>query len=382
MIYLTLADGYTGVYHSQVLDVCINFRRTLGIPIRLVALVPPSHFFKTYDKIKGILPTSLVLPMWPGRLDWRRNGLILKLLKKQLSNQVVICRGVLATNLMINLKKKGIVRKVIYDARGATAAEWKEYLYNENKKISREIEVLERNAVLKSDFRMSISDALVNYWNEQFDYKNSDHVIIPTTLSEEFLEPLIPQTKREKLRIDLGFSENDIVLVYSGSSAGWQSFSMLKHLVDHYFSVNPQIKLLILSKDPGELKELLNIYQNRVIITQRPHSAVFEALNAADYGLLIREKSVTNKVAAPTKYAEYLVSGLPVLLSGEVGDYTSFTTRHNCGFVLDSSNYPNLIPLTDESRVKNNKLAHLYFCKYSDYIRKRYQKVIKYALSK
>jgi len=38
-------------------------------------------------------------------------------------------------------------------------------------------------------------------------------------------------------------------------------------------------------------------------------------LQAADMGILLRKKDPLNEVAAPTKFAEYMMTGLPTLIS-------------------------------------------------------------------
>ena len=65
-----------------------------------------------------------------------------------------------------------------------------------------------------------------------------------------------------------------------------------------------------------------------------PHSEVFEVLAACDHGLLLREPTVTNRVAAPTKFAEYLAAGRDVLISPGLGDYTAFVEHEECGQVV------------------------------------------------
>ncbi len=56
-----------------------------------------------------------------------------------------------------------------------------------------------------------------------------------------------------------------------------------------------------------------------------------------DYGLLLREKSITNKVASPVKFAEYLYAGLRVLISPEIGDYSEMVSYYNLGHVVNSA---------------------------------------------
>jgi hypothetical protein len=42
-----------------------------------------------------------------------------------------------------------------------------------------------------------------------------------------------------------------------------------------------------------------------------------------------------NNVASPTKFAEYMLAGLPTIISPGVGDYTEFVTEKKLGFVVD-----------------------------------------------
>jgi hypothetical protein len=63
-------------------------------------------------------------------------------------------------------------------------------------------------------------------------------------------------------------------------------------------------------------------------------------MEVADYGLLVRERSTTNRVAAPTKFAEYLAAGLRVLISPEVGDYSELVQVHDLGIVCNLASAP------------------------------------------
>lgn len=42
-----------------------------------------------------------------------------------------------------------------------------------------------------------------------------------------------------------------------------------------------------------------------------------------------------NNVASPTKFAEYMLCGLPVLISEGVGDYTKFVEETKTGFTFN-----------------------------------------------
>ena len=62
-------------------------------------------------------------------------------------------------------------------------------------------------------------------------------------------------------------------------------------------------------------------------------------------GSVIRrgEDRLTNHVAAPIKFSEYMCSGLPCIVSDRVGDTAEVIRRGNAGIVLDSQNrFPTL----------------------------------------
>ena len=58
---------------------------------------------------------------------------------------------------------------------------------------------------------------------------------------------------------------------------------------------------------------------------------------AADMGILLRENHPLNEVAAPTKFAEYVMTGPLVLISDNIGDYSNFVKRNNLGIVLKNN---------------------------------------------
>ena len=108
------------------------------------------------------------------------------------------------------------------------------------------------------------------------------------------------------------------------------------------------------------------------------HSEVGKHLNACDYGILIREQSVTNQVAAPTKFAEYLMCGLKVLISEKMGDYSDFTVAHDCGVVVsDTFEIPiALTPVGVEEKLRISEVGTKHFSKQSELTLARYRQLV------
>ncbi|MEP7168717.1 MAG: hypothetical protein ABI855_05050 [Bacteroidota bacterium] len=334
MIYLTYADPPSGVFSSQVNDVCNYLNKSLDANIRLVAFISLHDFKKNKAKIKKEVPKAIVLPMLPKANYWKFSISVFLFVCLLLREKIVIARGVLACNVALGVKKTGIIKKLCYDGRGAIAAEWEEYKVAPYKNLIHSIKTLEKNAVLKTDFRISISTKLIEYWNESFGYKSSAHVIIPCTLNSDFKGEVPSIDKIKKNREDAGFAADDLILVYSGSVSGWQSFGILQEFLSPFLKENKSNKILFMSGEDANIQKMISEFPQQVSCKWTDHKDVQKVLSMCDYGILIREKSITNKVASPVKFAEYLSAGLKILISEGIGDYTSFVKENNCGQVI------------------------------------------------
>ena len=85
---------------------------------------------------------------------------------------------------------------------------------------------------------------------------------------------------------------------------------------------NAKIRLAFLSSEQEKIKNMLvaaGIYSDRIILKGFPQKEVGEALTACDAGILIRKPTIVNAVANPVKIAEYLGSGLPIIIEKNVG---------------------------------------------------------------
>ncbi len=96
-----------------------------------------------------------------------------------------------------------------------------------------------------------------------------------------------------------------------------------------------RIKILFLSKENNDNKSFQEKHKGRIFIKWLEHKDIISYLHCCDYGILLREQSVTNKVASPVKFAEYLYAGLPVLITKNLGDFSEYVKSNNCGHVLD-----------------------------------------------
>ncbi|MDX2171601.1 MAG: hypothetical protein SFY56_00680 [Bacteroidota bacterium] len=335
MIYLTYNDAPGGIYNSQVIDV-VKYLDAIQTKerLKLVALISIRGFSINKKKIKAQLPQSIVIPMFPKAGLWRWNIMQLFFMCLFSSHKQIIARGAFATNLGLTLKKIGLIKRVVFDARGAYYAELTEYKVIDDSKVISQIKDIENKAIHQSDYKLAVTEALVDYWKKNYNYQSKNHVIIPCTLSANFIFEFPSLEELKNLKQKNNFSVEDIILVYSGSSAGWQSFDLLEEWLLTAFEKNANLKLVMLTNHPPEKSGFFEKHKYRIFTKWLQPNEVKDMLLLADYGLMYRENTVTNQVASPVKFAEYLSCGLQIITSDNLGDFSDFVKTNNCGFVL------------------------------------------------
>jgi hypothetical protein len=252
--------------------------------------------------------------------------------------------------------------RIVYDARGAFYKEIEEYGAFDVPAIVSQARILEEQALSISHSRIAVSAALVDYWKNEFNHTSGRDFVIPCTLQSASGIQEFDKDKIEIYRAEFGFKPDEIVFLFSGSTAGWQSFSLMDTFCCQVLESNPVARFIILARGIPDNLVMMQKHSNRVSIKWVEPSEVHNISIMADYGILLREESITNKVSSPTKFAEYLIAGLPVIISPEVGDYSKFVSEHNCGFIYTGF-VPEFQRTTETQRLRIHHLATMYFYK-------------------
>jgi hypothetical protein len=347
ILYLTYNDLPSGIYSSQVIDVVKFMRTEMKQPVQLMAFISIRGFTKNKKKIVDEIPDAIVLRMFPGVHRWRLNTARLKKICKKNNIGTIIGRSVIATK-MAQLAK---VNKVVYDGRGAIDAEWNEYSVVSNSKLLNEIPTMEKEVINDSDFRIAVSQQLAEHWRQKYNYGTNDHVVIPCTLNLVFENVPFNERSIADARLKLGLKADDIVFGYAGSLAGWQSFQLLYHFIKPFLSL-PDCKIIFLSSVDENIERLKAEFPGKVICKKVGARQVPHYLIACDYGLLIREQSVTNKVASPVKFAEYLSCGLKVIISDQLGDYSELVKKNNFGHLYNEFREPVRLSISQKQTLR------------------------------
>jgi glycosyltransferase involved in cell wall biosynthesis len=147
--------------------------------------------------------------------------------------------------------------------------------------------------------------------------------------------------------------EDRVVYVYSGALGGYYLFEEMARLV----RADPRAFALILTKsDPRPMTEALQragfSAADFRVLSVAPDD-VPKYLRAADVGISLIRQSPARSASSPTKFAEYLAAGLPVIYSAGIGDLDAQIEQHRVGVLvrsLDDASYAEAIRAVAELR--------------------------------
>jgi hypothetical protein len=380
MLYITLLDQvHQGIYSSQVVDVCDFLNKKYRTNIRICAFLSIREYKEGRPKLKAMSPNALVFPAFPGIRFYQWTSIFLFLVCLFTGERKAICRNVFCAKTALLVKKTGLLKTVILDARSSLSAEIHEYNAFPSAYLHRTILAVEENVVSKVDYMMSVSNQLVNHFSKTIAFNNSNVSVIPCTLDTKFFTNAfqVSKSRIEQLRKENSLEIDDVIFVYAGSTAPWQSFDLMKIFLDPYLKRSEKYKVLFLSKINTELQSFKDKFPNQVKVIHVTHDKVVDYLSLADFGLLLRNQSVTNLVASPTKFGEYLFAGLQVLISEGLGDFTEFVKKNNCGIVVNNNaEFFELPKVNQEQKFRNNALAKEYFYKEAERNSGQYKKML------
>jgi hypothetical protein len=146
-----------------------------------------------------------------------------------------------------------------------------------------------------------------------------------------YFDPVLRESKRAQLNI----SENEAVFIYTGGFSSYQQIPEMLSIFETYWKKNSFSRFIFLSPDPIRAKKIFDDAQFPWIVETATLPDVNAWLNAADYGFLLRKKDPLNTAASPTKFAEYALTGLKIIMTDAVPD--SYALAKNVGISCDPS---------------------------------------------
>ncbi len=262
----------------------------------------------------------------------------------------------------INVLKKLYRNKLIYiyDLRGALAEEYIWYMKKSNNYTKSNLNILSNKFYSEyirqkaADKIFVVSNTLKTYFINHYNSDSSKFVLYPclSSIKKFYFDESIRRSTRNKL----GFNDIDKVFIYSGGIINnYHSVEKFIEFFNKIANYESHVKLLLLVKESTDtIKNIILRYDNIIILENIPNKEVVKYLNASDYGLLLRENITLNNVAFPTKFAEYLLCGLPTIISESLIDCANYCKETNSGYIITNSEMENLNHFNPEALIKTN----------------------------
>ena len=341
------------VFDSQVLDYLHlmegdGIRFDLIVFERLLGLFPNWHrnllrLREVRSQLKGqvyfrsLITTFLEWDLWVPQLQ------LYSIAKPsgQTARTVVHARTQTAAAIALGLKNWLQNTKVIFDMRGDTPAEFLLSLEKSGRdpgspaarRKYTKLKGIERQAVMGSDAILCVSGAMKEKIIGEYRVSPQKIQVVPTVASTQKF--YWDAKLRTRVRKELGI-EDKFALIYAGSIRAYQTLEALLEFYRKLRENRQHLHLLLITPQNAEAKLLLKktLQSGTYTVQSAGHDEMVGWLNAADAGLLLRETNAVNQVAAPTKFAEYLLCGLPVVISQGIGDFSDLARNQNVGIVL------------------------------------------------
>ena len=335
---------------TRIISVAILHQK-LGYQTHVVCLVQLSHYLKPgylrqakKELAKEANCSVTYIPTIPTfkqkKLIWLRDALsvfVLKLLFRFNTPNIIHSHGQSAAYLATLATKSLKDVFLTADIHGASPEEAAyargvDFEHPAIKKLSNREKVIYE----KSDLCVFVSNRMVQHVEDKFGFVPENKLIVPCASST-----LKKSQSNSDIRKELGI-ENKLAFVYLGS---FRKYQMAEETIDLFKQIKEHIDrcvLVIFTSHVNEFDQAAkkaNLTSKDYITKTLKRKEVPTYLAAMDIGFMLRQNELLNIVASPTKFAEYLISGVPVITTPYVGDYSAMVSSHKLGFVSEDLTY-------------------------------------------
>lgn len=245
-------------------------------------------------------------------------------------------------------------KKVVLDIHGVVPEEQQ---MMGNDKLAKKYNAIERKCFKRLAVAIHVTEAMQHHYKKKYPFYKGQHVIYGICPSN--LKPDTSKDHGEELRETLHIGKHDIVIIYSGGMHAWQNIDEMLSLIKD--NQHPNFKYIILSGEKDAFMAKIAGYDidvSKIIVDCVTPAELSKYYAIANYGFVLRDNDIVNKVACPTKLIEYLFYGIiPIVKSPEIGDFLQYGYEYVAGEQMNIS----LICTKSETNSKiARELLHVY----------------------
>ncbi|WP_282177151.1 glycosyltransferase [Vibrio nereis] len=314
LLYVSDSFRSLSVFESQVHTLCNKHAEKYDVT--LLALCKPSEMtLPILPDAKYKLEKFKKLPKFFSMLSQKLALLSFKQTSLFEQADIIHCRGHIGTLFaLLVCKKYGINKPIVSDIRGVSPEEFLglesplAHLYSI---LSEHVEKYLFKNIKQFFF---VTKNMEEHYLKKYPQYSFSSEIYPTIVNDDLF--FRDTEKRHITRHKLGYSENHCVYCYVGNTSHWQKLDKILLDFNIKSNKNNNLRLLIVTTEPNTVNDMLSRMQidnPYIVVTSSSYQDVPNYLNASDYGLLIRDNTIVNHVASPTKRNEYSACGLPTI---------------------------------------------------------------------
>ncbi len=328
-----------------------------GFQIHILSAEKQENFEERKDYIANLLQKSNIKwhyisytkkpPVVSTIKDIRAMKKLAKKLHKINNFKIAHCRSYISAFAGMYLKNKFGV-KFLFDMRGFYADEridgnlWniKNPVYNA---VYRYFKKKEKQFLNHADYTISLTYKAKDIIHE---FKNFDALpieVIPCCADTSHFDfNKISSKEQNDLRKFLNLKDDDFVICYLGSLGTWYMPDEMMQFFSLLLKKKPEAKFLFITRDNADLVfQLADKYDvpTDAVRVKPAHREDLPTLISLCKASLFFIKPVFSKAASsPTKLAELLGMGIPVICNSGVGDIDKFVPENKLGILIDEIN--------------------------------------------
>lgn len=352
-------DGMTDpLGQSQVLPY-ISKLGPLGYKFHLISCEKKSNFDKHANTIKEICDSNKItwhpldfqngIPVISSMQNIKLIGKKLLEIKQKHGIDMIHARSYVPAIKALAFKRKYDI-PFLFDMRGFWPDErvdgkiWNlkipifKLVYNYFKK--KEIQFLE-----EANEIVSLTEAgkkeMLSWKHIKRDLSNTE--VIPCCADLNFFSPKsVSKETQTKFKEELSISDNDFILSYLGSIGSWYMLDEMLQFFAVLKAKKSNAKFLFITKDSpdfilSKVKDF-NIDPNDIIIKPSERSELPSLISLSDVSIFFILPAYSKKASSPTKQAELLGLGVPIICNDNVGDTGSIINENKAGLVIKNLN--------------------------------------------
>lgn len=258
--------------------------------------------------------------------------------------------------LMAALARKWSKRKpkIIFDIRGFFPEEYTDAgIWPENGWLYRVVKRVERWLMREADAYVVLTEKAkeILFGNgDQASTTQKPVEVIPCCVDLERFASANSET-RAAMRSELGIGDRK-VLVYVGAFGGWYLTDEMGDLFAAFKEREKDAFAMILTQsktDPvSEKLRQAGYNENEIFIQKVASKEIPRYLSAADFAVSFIKNCYSKQASSPTKNAEYLACGLPIIANVGIGDTDTHIVENQVGTLVETFDRESYLKAFDE----------------------------------